>query len=263
MKRTVAAHLVPLLLLVSAPLAAAGLTYDFAMNAGGAAGSSMSGTAAVQGANARVELTRGDGILFQDGAVVVTADGGKTLRVLDPKARTFYTLNFEDLFATAGALMKSMGSMFQLSFANQKVEVKPAGAGEAIEGYPTKKYTILTSYDMTAKVLGSDLSSRVEMQTELWATSRLSADYATFVQSRSVRTGIEGIDSVIAAQSKGVEGFPLRQVTKIRTTQKGRVDEQTTTVTISKIREGQIPASAFAVPAGFTEKGSPLQNLRK
>ncbi len=263
MKRNIAARLLPLLLLAAAPLAAAGLTYDFAMTSKGASSPSMSGTAAVQGGNARVELRRGDGVLFQDGAVVITSDGGKTLRILDPKAHTYYTLNFEDLFATAGALMKSMGSMFQLSFANQKIEVKPAGAGEAIEGYPTKKYTILTSYDMTAKVLGSDLSSRVEMQTELWATPRLSADYATFVQNRSVRTGIEGIDSVIAAQSKGVEGFPLRQVTKVRTTQRGRVDEQTTTVTISKIREGEIAAGAFAVPAGFTEKASPLKSLGK
>ncbi|HEY0787539.1 MAG TPA: DUF4412 domain-containing protein [Thermoanaerobaculia bacterium] len=261
MKRTVLPALI--LLFLSPPLAAAGLTYDFATAGKGSAAGSMSGTASVEAGKARVEFTRGDGVLFQNGAVAITSDGGKTLRILDPKARTFYSLSFDDLFATAGALMKSMGSMFQLSFANQKVEVKPAGPGETIEGYPTKKYTILTSYDMTAKVLGSDLSSRVEMKTEVWATPRLSADYATFVQSRGLRTGIEGIDALIAAQSTGVEGFPLRQVTPLRTTQRARVDEQTTTVTISRIREGEIPASAFVVPAGFTEKPSPLQQLQK
>lgn len=262
-KRTVASALLLLVLAAAAPLAAGGLTYDFATSTKGGAASSMRGTAFVQEGKARVEFAHGDGVLFQNGAVVITADGGRTLRILDPKARTYYTLSFDDLFATAGAMMKSMGSMFQLSFANQKVEVKPAGAGEAIEGYPTKKYTILTSYDMTAKVLGSDLSSHVDMRTEVWATPRLSADYATFVQNRSLRTGIEGIDSVIAAQSKGVEGFPLRQVTTIRTSQRGRVDEQTTTIEISKIREGEIPAASFAIPAGFTEKPSPLQELAK
>jgi hypothetical protein len=262
-KRTILSALLLLLFLVSPARAADGLTYEFATSAKGSAAASMSGIASVEAGKARVEFTRGDGVLFQNGAVAITSDGGKTLRILDPRARTYYTLSFDDLFATAGALMKSMGSMFQLSFANQKVEVKPAGAGEAIEGYPTKKYTILTSYDMTAKVLGSDLSSRVEMTTEVWATPRLSADYATFVQSRGVRTGIEGIDALIESQSKGVEGFPLRQITTLRTTQRGRVDEQTTTVTISKIREGEIPASAFAVPAGFTEKASPLQQLGK
>src|SRR5665811_1100109 len=156
----------------------------------------MSGTASVDGPNARLEFARGDGLLFQDGAVVITADGGKTLRILDPKARTYYALSFDDLFATASSLMKSMGSMLQLSFTNQKVDVGPAGAGETIEGYPTKKYTILTSYDVTAKVLGSPISSKVAMQTEIWATRRLSADYATFLQNRSIRTGIEGIDSL-------------------------------------------------------------------
>ncbi len=263
MKRTVLRRLSAILLLASSPLLAAGLTYDFSSSTKGGAAATLSGTASVEGANARVELARGDGLLFQDGAVVITNDGGKTLRILDPRARTYYTLSFDDLFATAGALMKSMGSMFRISIANQKIDLRPAGAGEPIEGYPTKKYTILTSYDMNAKVLGSDLSSRVEMRTEVWATPKLSADYATFVQSRSVRTGIEGIDSVLAAQSKGVEGFPLRQVTTIRTTQRNRVDEQTTTVSISKIREGEIAASAFAIPAGFSEKASPLQDLQQ
>lgn len=263
MKQMVLFRLLSLSLLLATPLAAAGLTYDFSTTTKGGAGSAMSGTASVQNQNARVEFTRGDGLLFQNGSVVVTADGGKTLRILDPRAKTYYTLSFDELFATAGALMKSMGSMFQLSFANQKVEVKPAGPGDAIEGYPTKKYTVLTSYDMTAKVLGSDLSSRVEMRTDVWATPRLSAGYATFVQNRSVRTGIEGIDALIAAQSKGVEGFPLRQVTTIRTSQRGRVDEQTTTVAISKIREGEIPASSFALPPGYSEKPSPLQQLQK
>lgn len=263
MKQIALSRLFVLLSLVSLPLTGAGLTYDFAMSVQGGAASSMKGTASVEGLNARVEMVRGDGLLFMDGSVVITTDGGKTLRILDPKARTYYSLSFDDLFATAGAFMKSMGSMFQISLANQKVDVRPAGAGEPIEGYPTKKYTILTSYDMTAKILGSDLSSRVEMQTDIWATPKLSAGYATFVQNRSVRTGIEGIDAVIAAQSKGVEGFPLKQVTKVRTSQRNRVDEQTTTVSISNIREGEIAASAFAIPAGFTEKASPLQELQK
>lgn len=259
MKRTV----LPILLLLAAPLAAAGITYGFSSVTQGAAAKTMSGTASVDGSNARLEFARGDGLLFQDGAVVITADGGKTLRILDPKARTYYALSFDDLFATASSLMKSMGSMLQLSFTNQKVDVGPAGAGETIEGYPTKKYTILTSYDMTAKVLGSPISSKVAMQTEIWATPRLSADYATFLQNRSIRTGIEGIDSLIAAQAKGVEGFPLRQVTRIRTTQGGRTDEQTTTVSISKIREGDVPSAAFVVPKGYTEGKTPLQDLQQ
>lgn len=223
----------------------------------------MSGTASVDGARSRVELARGDGLLFQDGSIVLSDDGGRTLRVLDPKTKTYYILSFEELFATAGSLLESMGSMFAISFSNPKVEAKPAGPGEPIEGYPTTKYTIVTAYDMTARVLGSEMASRVAMQTEIWTTSRLPAAYATFVHDKGIRTGIAGIDSIIAAQSKGVEGFPLRQVTRVRTTQRGRTTEQTTTVSISNIREGEIAAAAFAIPSGYREATSPLERLRQ
>jgi hypothetical protein len=107
------------------------------------------------------------------------------------------------------------------------------------------------------------MSSRVEMRTDVWTTPKLSADYATFVQSRGLRTGIEAIDALIEGQSKGVKGFPLRQITTVRTTQRGRVDEQTTTVSISKIREGAIPPAAFEIPKGFSEKPSPIEAMTK
>ncbi|HSN69159.1 MAG TPA: DUF4412 domain-containing protein [Thermoanaerobaculia bacterium] len=259
MKRT----LLALLLLLVAPILRAGVTYDFSMATKGGAAPTLSGTASVDGASSRVELTRGDGFLFKDGAIVLSADGGKTLRVLDPKAKTYYTLSFDDLFATAGALMKSMGSMMRLSISNQKVDVKSAGPGEKIEGYATRKYEIATSYDMKMTVLGSEMASSIAMETAIWATPELDADYAVFLQDKSIRTGIEEIDSLIAAQSQGVKGFPLRQITTMRTTQRGKTVEQTTTMTISKIRTGAVDSAAFAIPKDYTEGKSPLQDLQQ
>lgn len=255
--------LLALLLLLVAPLARGGVTYDLSMSTKGGAAPTFSGTASVDGARSRLELARGDGILFKDGSVVLSADGGRTLLVLDPKAKSYYKLSFDELFATAGALMKSMGSMMQLSITNPKVDARAAGPGGKIEGYATNKYEIATSYDLKMTVLGSEMASRVEMETEIWTTPELEAGYAVFLQDKSIRTGIPEIDTLITAQSEGVKGFPLRQVTTMRTTQRGKTDEQTTTMTVSKIREGAIDKAAFSVPAGYTEGKSPLQDLQQ
>ncbi|MCA1733390.1 MAG: hypothetical protein LC732_07275, partial [Acidobacteria bacterium] len=176
-----------LLLLLAAPLLASGVTYDFSGTTEGT--QTMSGTASVDGARSRVELTHGDGLLFKDGSIVLSGDGGRTLRVLDPRAKTYYTLSLDELFASAGTLLRSMGSMFEISFSNEKVAVEHAGPGQPIEGYPTAKYTVVATYDMTATVLGSKMETQVSMKTDIWTTSRLPAAYAVFVQDRGVRTG--------------------------------------------------------------------------
>ena len=259
MKRTLFA----LLLLLVASLARAGVTYELSMNTTGVAAPTFSGTASVDGERSRFELARGDGLLFKDGSVVLSSDGGRTLLVLDPKAKSYYKLSFDELFATAGALMKSMGSMVQLSISNPKVDVKATGPGGKIEGFATNKYEISTSYDLKMMVLGTDMSSSVEMDSEIWTTPDLEAGNAVFLQDKSVRTGIPEMDTLITAQAGRVKGFPLRQVTTMRSTQRGKTTEQTTTMTVSNVREGAIEPAVFVLPAGYTEGKSPLQDLQQ
>ena len=255
MKRTV---FFALLLLLAAAVASAGVTYEFTMNVDGAGGG-MAGTASADGPRSRAELTRGDGLLFEDGSVIVSADGGRTLHVLDPGARTYYRLS-SDLFAKVGTLVKNMGSMLRISVSNPKVAVRSAGAGAPIEGYPTTRYEIDASYDLAMTVLGSQMKSRVVMRSEVWTTPRLAAA-GSFIQESGIRTGIEEIDALIASQAAGVKGFPLRQVTTMTTTQGKKTATQTSTFTVSKIREQALDASLFAVPAGYRETKSPIERM--
>lgn len=258
MKRTMIAVLA---LLVALPLSA-GVTYQFKSATDIKGNKDMQGAAFVDGTNMRIEFEKGDGAIFKDASTVISRDGGKTLLVLDPKEKSYYEINLPDLFNTVGNAMKAMGGMFTLSLANQKVEVTDAGDGGPMEGYPTRKYVVESSYDMTLKVMGMGSTSNIQSVTETWATDRLAAELMTFVQLKSLRTGVEDFDKLIEAQTKAVKGFPLKQVTKTITTANGKKPQtNTTTVTITGVKNLDVAKAKFEVPKDYKKGESPLAGL--
>jgi len=250
------------LLLVSAT-AWAGVSYDFesVTSGGGVPAMKMSGRSVVDGANMRVDIKEGDGTLFQSGSIVMSTDAGKTLIMADPRTKTYYELPLEQLFSALGAMLQSMGGMMEMSIDNHKLTVTPGGPGESIEGYSTTKYTIDASYDVNIKIMGMDMNSHVESSSKVWATGELARDYMTFVQQRSFRTGIEGVDELIESQMAAMEGFPLKMVTDNKTTFRGRTQNTTTTMTISNIEKVSPPASTFEVPEGYRKGEAPTMQM--
>ena len=247
-----------------ASTASAGLKYEFSSVTSGRGGTKMVGTAKVEGSNMRLDLKEGDNVLFQDNSVVISNDGGKTLLVIDTKKKTYYELSLEDTFQAMGGLMKSMGGMVQMSIDNQSVDVADGGDGGTIHGYPTRKYVVTTSYDFAMKIMGMNRSSHIDMKTESWSTDKIPQDSMTFVQMRGLRTGMDDLDKLIAAQTAAVKGFPLKQVITTTTSQGKKSDTQTTTMEVTSIEQTNIADSEFEVPAGYEKGESPLaamQNL--
>ena len=250
------------LLLVSAT-AWAGISYDYSTvtTGEGGPGQRMVGKSVVDGANMRIDVTEGDGILFQSGAIVISNDGGKTLLMSDPKTKTYYELPLEQLFGALGAMLQSMGGMMEMSIENHKMTVTPEGAGGKIEGYPCVKYTVDSSYDVKIKVMGMAMDSHVNSKSQVWATDELAQDYMTFVQERGFRTGIEGIDELIEKQMSAMKGFPLKMITDSDTTFRGRNQKTTTTMTISNVKEVNPPASTFEMPDDYSEGEAPTMQM--
>ena len=258
MKRSV---LAVIFLLVSAPLLA-GVSYNFeSVTTGGQGGPKMSGTADVEGQNMRIDVSEGDGVLFQDGTTVVSHDGGATLLLIDHKKKTWMELPLEQIFSSLEAMMKSMGGMVDISVSNQKTSVDAGGSGGSIEGYATSRYTIDTSYDFAIKVMGMNMNGSVETHSDVWSTDELASDYATFVQQRGFKTGIEGVDQLLQSQLDAMKGFPLKVVTKSKTTMRGRPQESTTTISVSNIEEHSVPESRFEIPADYSRTETPVLEI--
>lgn len=259
-------HFCSLLIAVflTAPLHA-GIVYQFkSMSEGNAA--DMIGTAKVEGSNFRMELSEGDGVVFKDNSIILSDDGGKTLMILDPKKKEYYRLSIEDTLNAMNTMLQSMGGMFEMSIDDQNVDVRPLGAGETIEGYPTKKYQVNTSYTLNMKAMGMNMSQQVKSETTSWATEALDPNLAGFIQQRTFRTGMPDLDKLIDKHVEAVKGFPMKTVTKTELTARGRTNTSTTTTTVTGIKETNIPDSEFGIPAGYREIDSPmaaLENMRR
>lgn len=235
----------------------AGLTYDFKSSTEGQGGGNLTGSAAIEGQNIRMEITDGDDVMFKDNSVVLSKNGGSTLVILDPKNKTYTELEVDQVFSALGSMMKSMGGMFKMSIKDPKVSVREAGDGGTIEGYPTRKYLIDSSYELAMKVMGMSRSTQIESQTEAWATDKIKPEFMTFVQQRGLRTGMADFDELISKQAAAIKGFPLKQVIRTKTTSGGKSQTSTTTMTISNIKEVNVPDSKFAVPAGYEKTEMP------
>jgi hypothetical protein len=246
--------------LIALPVAA-GVTYDFTSVADGRGGTSLKGKASIDGKNMRLDLSEGDGALFKNNSTIISNDGGNTLLVIDPKDKSYYEFNIQEVFSSLGSLMGAAGGLVKMSIDNQSVNVTEAGDGGTIEGYATRKYVIESSYDMSIRVMGMNNKSRVESVTEAWTTDKLGRELATFVQHRGLRTGIDDFDRLIDSQTNAMKGFPIKQVIKTTTTQGRRTQTQTTTMTVTNVKHGAVDASLFKVPAGFTKKESPMAGL--
>lgn len=231
--------------------ATAGITYDFRTVTTGMQASDQQGHVSVDGANVRLEFQAGDGSLFQNGTVAISHNGGATLDVLDPAAKTFWELDVASLTPAGLADM--------LKMTNEKVSVRDAGDGGAIEGFPTHHKVINASTDL---IVGSAPGMHLELTMESWTTEKLPSEAATFLQRRLGNTGLPMIDKLIAAQSEQVKGFPLKQITNMKVAQGGStMIEMTSTTTVTKVKNAAVAPAMFTVPPDYKKVASPVEKM--
>lgn len=219
----------------------------------GAAGQSMEVEAWVDGANAKVLFANSDNPVVGTGTYLLTSDGGETLYLVNPEQKTYAPFDLGSMMAGAGAILKGMGPMMKISFANQKVEKLAEEAGPSILGYATTHYRFRTSYDLDIRVMGMGQSSHSDTVTDTFATTALTdAGFAAWLR-REPRTGIDDLDQAIAGEvKKGIHGVPLKMVAVTKTKdQRGRESETTTTMEVTAMKEEAVPASAFGLPKDY------------
>jgi hypothetical protein len=259
MKRFIAAAA----LLTIASTASAGLSYKVQSSTTGLQNITIIGTVTVEGSRLRMDVARGDNTLFKDNGIVLSNDGGRTMAVLDPATMNYFDLQLDQLLATGTSMLNSLGGMVKVSFNNPHVEVRDGGSGGTIEGYPSHKYVLEASYDMAIDAMGQKITSHFTMNTESWTTEQLSADFSSFIQARSMRTGVEALDKLIEAQRGGMHGFPLKQVSTVHVSQGGSEMSMVSTSSVTDIERRAIEPSQFVMPAGYTKVDDPITRMMK
>jgi len=211
------------LLLLVAVDAAAGMSYSLKSSTG------TGGRVVADGTNVRLEM--------ENGSVMLTNDGGKTLTFLDATKKTYTTMSAADLVG------------MDIKVANPKTTTRELGDGGTLEGYPTRRWVVETSFDATIDTFTVHLS----MQSESWRTEQLPEAAASIFASQSTRTGVAEIDKILESMaSSTVKGFPLKEVTTMRTKSAGgKETSATSTIEAHDIKRVNTTKATFAIPAGY------------
>lgn len=239
-----------------------GVTYDFRSSSTGVRQGTLAGTVTVEGSSLRMDIKTGDNFLFKDNALVLSNDGGRTLSIFNPAAKTYYAMNLNDLLGSSTGILTTLGG--SVKFTNPKVSVRDLGPGEPMAGFPTRHAAVDASYDINIEVMGNQMTTHMTTSTESWTTDRVSAEFMNFMQMKSTRTGFGDLDKLIEAQAAAINGrFPLKQVTTIRIRQNGSEMTSTTTSEVSNIVMKPIAKAVFVMPSGYTKVDDPMTRMMK
>jgi hypothetical protein len=234
-----------LMVLFTASTAPAAVSYRFAVNTTGAHAGTASGQVIADGPHIRVVFERGDQILFRDGSVALSNDGGKSVIVLDPASKTFVALKVDAMLGDAASL---------LTFTTPKISSRDLGDGGVVAGLPTRRFSFDASYDVVLDLGAQKVRTHVTMHSDSRRTARIPEESASLLQLRGFRSGVPALDKVIAA-SAAPKGFPLEETTTVR--MKGEGGSETTIRSTTEVREVKTVTAGrglFEIPAGYRRK---------
>jgi hypothetical protein len=244
------------ILFISSP-ALAGVTYDFTSATTGITSQTIEGRVQADGKSLRIDVGKGDGVLLRNGSVVLSSAGGQKMTVVDPAAKSYFELDLAQVIGNASAMLGQLGG--DMKFDVRNVSTSAPVDGGSLEGFPAKKSTIRTQYDLSLTALGQPMAIAIAVVTDVWWTDQLPADYMNFLQMRGLRTGVEAVDKLLSTGANHIDGFPLKQHSQTKITMNGKDITTTTTSTVRNVKRADVPATVFTVPAGFAKRESPLK----
>ncbi len=254
-KRFVAATIASLILTAQSH---AGYSFTSVTTASGGHGADAQNSvvqALVEGPQARVEFVESRNSMMAKGNYVLTQDAGKTMIMVDPGDKTYSKWDMEGMMGAAGDVMKMMGGMVQMEFSEPKIEKLADEAGPSLLGYPTHHYKFRTTFSTAMTVMGRKNSTTTVKEEEIWATPKIAdAGMGAWLRKSPPKSGNEQLDKMIRSEMNKIEGFPLKQIMVNTTTDaNGKAKSHTMTMEVTELKKVAVPASAFVLPADYTE----------
>lgn len=251
-----------------------GTTYEFIVRAetGGKESVMMRGRGAIAGNESRLEIldgtsTQGD-VFGGKGSYFLVKEGGKRMLLVDPTNKQYMEWNMASALAGLAKVMNAVGGFVKLELSDIKIDAQDLGAGETIQGYPTRHFRLIENYTTTAKIFGRSSKSRSETTTDFYFAPALKELTNPFVQSgREMAQSFDMFNNpdyksqMTAAYSKIQHGVPLRSVVKsVATDEKGKQQVSVVTSEMVNFKQGDIPRSTFAIPDGYAQVEMPSLN---
>ena len=211
----------------------------------------------VDGDRALVEFLESRNRAWPKGSILLTTDGGQTVRFFDKAAKKCRPWSPS---AGIGRYRPAVAGT-SVPLENLRVEKALDEAGPKIAGVPTRHYRFAIAYDSSVRSAGATMRLHTEKVEDIWATAEFSDPaLAIWLNARAPRTGNDKLDGELAEAMAQVRGVPLKRVTVEKIELEGRPPQTTTTtveVTPAGTKECRRREVCRAVPLQDPQAGGP------
>ena len=258
-----------------------GMSYEFVMKSQGKSTGNketvtLRGRGTYAGDDAKIEIldasssTGGSDAFGGKGSYFIVKDAGKEMLLVSPKDKTYMKWDIANMFAGMSKVMNAVGGMMKMELSDVKIDAHDLGAGESVQGYPTRHIRMVQNYTVSASMLGRKSTTRSETTTDYYFAPSLrianpfvsnSQQMATMAQFDMFKNPDYQRQMTAANAKLPKNGVPLKTVTTtVSTNEKGKMDTTVTTMEMVNFKPGNIPASTFAIPSDYKMVEMPDMN---
>lgn len=263
----IAAVIPALALFVAAtPSATKGISYDFSMltanDAGKGKDMEIVGKGYVAGGNARIEFTnvsapqmKAQGGPFADGAYIILRNDTKQFILVDTKQKRYAEMTQDQLMQTTSALT----NLLKFEMTNVHIDASRVQPDTTVDSYKAQHFHLNQTYHMKMSIAFIHQEGDVQASGDYYYAPQLADLINPYMSSGwSASTNFfnnaDYTNQLKAAAEKMPHGVPVLVVIHhTNTDKKGKVMTSTTTMHTTNLVRGDIPASTFEIPAGFSK----------
>ncbi len=249
-----------------------GLTYDFSMVtvADNSKGKdfSMGGKGYVAGGNARIEFTnvnnpqmKAQGGPFSEGSYILFKGATHEFIVVDTKQKQYAVMGQDGLMQMTSMLT----NLVKFEMSNVHIEASRVQPDTTVDSYKTQHYRMTQTYHMKMSMAFIHQENDVNASGEYYYAHEFDDLINPYMSSGwSASTNFfnnpDYTNQLKAAAAKVPHGVPVLVVIhNTNTDKKGKTVSGTTTMHCTNLVRGDVPASTFEIPAGYTKYEPPTQ----
>jgi hypothetical protein len=269
--RYVAAAAIPLVFAAALPVTD-GMTYEFVMKStsrqtGNKEQVTLRGRGTYAGDDAKIEIldasssTGGSETFGGKGSYFIVKDAGKEMLLVSPNDKTYMKWDIANMFAGMSKVVNAVGGLVKMQMSDIKISAEDLGAGETVQGYPTRHYRMIQNYTVSASMFGKKSNNRTETTVDYYFAPnlRIANPFVSNSQQMAMLSQLDMFNNpdyksqmTTAMAKMPKSGVPLKTVTTTVTTdEKGKQETMTSVMEMVNFKTTNVPASAFAVPSDY------------
>jgi hypothetical protein len=269
--RFAVAAAIPFVFAAAKPVAD-GMSYEFVMKSTGKSTGNkevvtMRGRGTYAGDDAKIEIleagssTGGTEAFGGKGTYFIVRDGGREMLLVVPKEKQYMKWDIANMFAGMSKVLNAVGGLVKMQISDVSIDAQDLGAGETVQGYPTRHIRMVQKYTVSASMFGKSSKTRSEATTDYYfaPSLRIANPFVSNSQQMAMMNQFDMFKNsdyqaqLSAAQAKlPKNGVPLKTVTStINTDEKGKQETTVTTMEMVNFQKGNFGKSDFAVPADY------------